>query len=96
MPPPAKVEIIPQMQEDGSPAQLSQEELVEVEAMRQKAEKMAGCPFFAGIKRASAKQALADHKAQIAEKKFSNKSLPEISNMSAAAGDESQDLLKLA
>ena len=34
MPPPAKVEIIPQIQDDASPAQLNQEELVEVEAMR--------------------------------------------------------------
>lgn len=54
MPPPAKVEIIPQI-ENGKPAELSAEELVQAEAERVKNEKMAGCPFFAGIKRESAR-----------------------------------------
>ena len=66
----AQVEIIPQ-QINGNPIMLSPEELVDAERKRHEAAKMAGCPFFAGIKKADAKAALAEHHKIIHEKRFS-------------------------
>lgn len=51
----AQVEIIP------SKVPLSPEELVDAERQRQLAEKMKGCPFFAGVSREDAPQALKEH-----------------------------------
>jgi len=53
---------------------LTPEELVDAERERIQAEKMKGCPFFAGIKKEDAVGALALHNKILAEKKFNGAS----------------------
>ena len=57
------------------PAKLSQEELVDVERQKQIADKLSGCPFFAGIKREDAPAALKKHEAVIKERQMSSNKL---------------------
>jgi len=72
----AQVEIIPSKESNGQqPVKLTQEELVEVERQKQLADKMKGCPFFAGINRADALKAVEEH-GKIIRRKSSNKISP--------------------
>lgn len=92
----AQVEIIPSQVQD-QPVQLTQEELAEAEKQRQYAEKMKGCPFFAGISRENAKGALQQHEAIIAERKASGKVIAtEASEPVHQSQEEQKDLISAA
>lgn len=78
---------------NGQAVQLTPEELVDAERKRQVAEKMQGCPFFAGIKKEDAARALQQHEQQIVERKESNRVLGLGEENKVEASESNQDAI---